>query len=817
MIRKPTNGTMQPLRNQPTLVHLVPAFHYDVAYCKTFQDYLPKSLEIIRKGLRLLKQNKDFTFCIEQVILAREYWQRYPRDRRWMKQAAQSGRLHFAPGMFTMPDSNIPSGENFIRNALIGRQWLQKHLGVTSDCCWMADIFGHNPQTPQLAQTCGYQSYMFERGKSGSWDTSFLWQGLDGTKIPAQWEVDTYYGINLALAWIKDRPYDWIKKRLYREIIQPLQAHTPCPTVLMSPVGGDFLMPDQRCIDFIRAWNRKEKDVQFIFSTPRRYFSDLHRAKVRLKTGSDDLNPLMEGCWSSRIRIKQYNRRLEETAASLELLETITGDSHASSERLWMTLAWNAFHDIICGTLEKKAAREALALYAAAEKRADREIRARLTRLARQTLPGNSRRRAHGKSLILFNSLPYPRREIISLPASNAFCSADLPATGWCYVPLTRKAGTPRARVMVQDRGRIIENHLIRIEFAPNGTIGSLVDKRRKKEFAIFDNGMNNPKRQPDYGDLWAVGAGPINGSLLRTTPLNQPMPTSGARIRREDRISAGAADADCYSWPVPQVVHRHPLQGTVEFRYPDIGVTTQVTMRAADPVIRFRTTFMPQGKRYRLCVAFPTTIRTGKIRQAVPCGHLQRPEGEYPAQGWMDYADLEKGLLLLNRGLPGNNVTAGVMMLSLFRAVSMESQEQTAWYEKGIEQVFEYALMPFDPQDPHYDPARQAALFNRPVVAINMAAPDHAVPDHGRSLVELRGDGAELSCLRREGDRFILRLWESRGRHSRVGLAFKDTIRSCLRTDAVGNRIQVERCQPKSVAISLRPFEIATFEIVPA
>lgn len=795
----------------------MPAFHYDVAYCKTFRGYLPQSLAIIRNGLRLLKQNRDFTFCIEQVVLVREYWKRYPHDRSWMRQVAQEGRLHFAPGMFTMPDSNIPSGENFIRNALIGRQWLGKHLGVTPDCCWMADIFGHNPQTPQLAKTCGYQSYMFERGKCGSWDTPFLWKGIDGTTIPVKWEVDTYYGIGLALAWLKDRPYAWIKDRLHREIIQPLQAHAPCRTILASPVGGDFLMPKQSAIDFIRTWNRKEKDVQFIFSTPARYFSDLDRAKVRLKTASDDLNPLNEGCWSSRIRLKQYNRRLEETAATLELLEVLAGDRHAASEHLWLTLAFNAFHDIICGSLEKKVAREALTLYAAAEKRADREVRTRLRRLVRQVFPGESRDRARGKGRILFNSLPYPRREVIAMPGSNMFCAADLPATGLCYVRGDRNARVHRGAVTIQGGGRILENRLVRIEFARNGTIGSLVDKRRCKEFAIFDNGMNNPKLHHDFGDLWIVGARPVNGSLLRTAPVYQPMPESATRIQREDRVSAGSGDADCYRWPMPRIIHRHPLQGTVEIRYADIGITTQVTLRADDPRVRFRTTFMPKGKRYRLRVAFPTTIRHGKIRQAVPFGHLQRPEGEYPAQGWMDYADAEKGLLLLNRGLPGNNVTEGVMMLSLFRAVSMESRERIAWYEEGIEQVFEYALMPFDPRDPDYNPARQAALFHRPVIGIDTAAPGNAAAHHGRSLVELRGEGAELACIRRVGDRLILRLWESRGRQSHAVLIFKHRITACIRTDAVGNKIRDERCQARSVSISLRPFEIATYEISPA
>lgn len=804
---------LQVAARKPALIHLAPAFHYDVAYCKTFHEYLPESLGIIRKGLRLLKRNKDFTFCIEQVILAREYWRRFPRERRRLKRFAREGRLYFAPGMFTMPDSNMPSGENFIRNALIGREWLRRNLGVKPDCCWMADIFGHNPQSPQLAKTCGYQSYMFERGKNGSWDTTFLWKGLDGTTIPAHWEVDTYYGIHLALAWLKTRPCAWIKKRLRRDVIGPLQSHSPCKTILLSPDGGDFLAPEQRYVAFVRNWNRKEKTVRFVFSTPARYFAALRQHAVRLKTLSDDLNPLYEGCWSSRIRLKQFNRRLEETAATLELLETLDGAGHGASERLWETLAWNAFHDIICGSLVKKAAREALALYKAAENQAEREIKSRLKQLIGKAVSGTSENNRRG--LVLFNSLPFPRREIVAIPGKHAFILANIPATGWRFVPNRARIMRPAGdmSIGIARDGRVLENRCLRIEFARNGTIGSLWDKRTKRELALDDNGMNNPLLQSDNGDSWIVGTQPVNPVLLRPAPLHQPMPVSGTRIVREGRANNKATDADCCVWPEPRVIARHPLQGTVEFCYAQIGFTAQISLRANDPLIRFQSRFMPKGRRYRLRVAFPTTIRKGKIRHSVPFGHVARPEGEYAVQGWMDYADAEKGLLLLNRGLPGNNVTDGVMLLSLFRAVSLENSERTPWYEEGIEHVFEYALMPFDPQDPRYNPARLAALFQRPVIGIEMGLAD-AGPYVSGSLMEMLGDGAEVTCLKMAGDHLVIRLWESRGRRSPVTLVFADNIAACTRTDAGGNTLGREKCQGNTVNLALRPFEIATLKI---
>ena len=334
------------MKNKAT-VHVIPSFHYDVAYVKTFREYLPESLANIKAALQLLDEHTDYTYNVEQVVLLREYWKKYPEDRAKIKQYAASKRFYCAPGMYTMPDSNIPSGENFIRNALLGRNWLKKNLGITPNCCWMADIFGHNPQTPQLAKTCGFESYMFERGKAGSWNTTFNWKGIDGTMLASHWEVDTYYGVILGMAWEGSRPQEWIDRRIVEQVLKPQQDGSPCKDVLMTPLGGDFLKPLEKHWKFVHDWNSRNKEFHLKFSNPQDYFLELNKSGVALPVENDDLNPLFEGCFSSRIRIKQYNRRLEETAASLETLESLIGSSHRSSESVWETVTFNAFHDII--------------------------------------------------------------------------------------------------------------------------------------------------------------------------------------------------------------------------------------------------------------------------------------------------------------------------------------------------------------------------------------------------------------------------------------------------------------------------------------
>jgi alpha-mannosidase len=415
---------------------------------------------------------------------------------------------------------------------------------------------------------------------------------------------------------------------------------------------------------------------------------------------------------------------------------------------------------------------------------------------------------------LLFNSLPYPRKEIIQLYGENksqVFKEVELPPLGFAFVTSSGKVALKNG-VNIAEDGRSIENEKIKAVFGQNGTIVSLFDKESGQELAVPYSGMNNPLKGSDIGDMWTIN-GAINSSLLRTAPFHNPRPLSGVHIAREGRLDGRCADADCYGWPKPEIIFDDPLQGTVQFSYTSMNLKTQVTLRKGEKLLRIKTLFMPSDRKYRLLAAFPTSIKNGRIRHSVPCGHIERIEGEYGVQGWVDYADKKKGLLLLNKGLPGNNVTDGVMILSLFRAVSMEKFEKKPWYEEGIEHVFEYGIMPFSPADKTYNPAREAALFNREVCVLPGTDISNGLLNR-KPLVELLGDGAELSCLRRENGALILRLWESRGKNSRIKCILADIIKSCFKMNAAGTGKTPQEFHGNIIDFKLRPFEIKTLSV---
>ncbi len=99
----------------------------------------------------------------------------------------------------------------------------------------------------------------------------------------------------------------------------------------------------------------------------------------------------------------------------------------------------------------------------------------------------------------------------------------------------------------------------------------------------------------------------------------------------------------------------------------------TRVRLYDGLPRIDIHTMLINEDERVRYRMALPASLPEGTITQEIPFGAIERPAGEFPAQNWMDYSDTDHGIALLNRGLPGNCVDHGVVLLSLLKAKALK------------------------------------------------------------------------------------------------------------------------------------------------
>jgi alpha-mannosidase len=772
-------------------VHIVPNFHYDVAYLKTHEGYLPECMRNIAEALRILDEAPEYRFLIEQVILLDIFWRRHPEHREALERHAQSGQLEVAPGMYVMPDMNHTDGESMFRQATLGREWLQRHLGVTPRVCWIADCWGHHAQLPQILRQCGYEQYVFWRCmRPGVMQNDFFWRGLDGTSIRTHWLARGYGNIRFpseeAVVNAPDLDLAGCGPKQVKALVHELGSYGKNQPIMLCN-GGDFMFPQASALGIVERLNQDESLPAIRFSTPSEFLQAMDWD--RLSTIDGDFNSALQGTFTSNIRIKQKTRELVNRLLTIETLAAVTHQTAVELPHIWPMVLKQQFHDIICGTITDEALTEAVDELAEAANRIDEQL------IGLDPAVGDS---------ALFNPLEFPQ-EVVAAHGHQRV-HVTVPALGF--------ASLKDAQVVeeITHPGLPCEfgNGYYCAQIDQNGYITSLVEHTTSVELvnpAIAAFGSLG--LQMDYGDLWLNFDSPLNGGCLQSALIqNHPDPfdrgdsqslvnqsTFRPRIRQAKVIRASTEEL---------VVEQ---QGGVGFWRLAVAFTTTIRFQAHSPRIEYRTTIDPKGKHYRLRVAFPTTIADGATRHEIPFGIQSRTVGEHVAQNWLDYGNGAVGLALLNRGIPGNCVDHGVLMLSLFRSAAMEYKaESELSFGEAVRHVFDYALLP------HAGGAdirivREGRAFNRPPIPV-VAPPGWAhVP--ARALAP---DSVAISCLKRTEDGFLVRLYEATGKPADATLSLPGLFTEYAAADGHGEPTGPFVSCDGEFACHLAPFQIRTF-----
>jgi alpha-mannosidase len=229
------------------------------------------------------------------------------------------------------------------------------------------------------------------------------------------------------------------------------------------------------------------------------------------------------------------------------------------------------------------------------------------------------------------------------------------------------------------------------------------------------------------------------------------------------------------------------------------------------------------QSVRYR--VLFPTSIRDGISTHEIPFGAIRRVAGlECPAQNWVDYGNGMQGVAVLNRGLPGNNVDDGTMMVSLMRSTRIQDYGFGGGYEPGMssdsgfelgkELAFDYALVP------HAGDWRQAGVyragmeFNTPLVADVVGT--HAGPLPQRwGFLDIAPPNVVVSTLKPGAEgRAVLRVYEATGAAANATIRLSAQVVGAEEVNLMEDRGIALAVAGNTVKLSLRPFEIKSISL---
>jgi len=363
----------------PTL-WVIPHTHWEGAVFKTREEYLEIGLPHILTALELLRTYPDYRFVLDQVAYVKPFLERYPEEAAEFRKYVSEGRLEMVGGNDVMLDVNIPSGESWVRQALYGKRYYQRELGADVTVGWALDTFGHHAQMPQLLKLAGYKSYWFQRGVHGS-DTpsEFLWEGIDGTEIPAFW-LPLGYGL---LYPSPANAFDFATS--VRGLWESLSNYSQQPDHV-ALAGADVIDPEETLPRMVREFSQKNtQPLRVRFGVPTEFESTA--AKTNRPVIRGELNPVFQGTYSNRIEIKQWMRTLERTLTTAEKLSAICAWLNLPVDtgnlaRAWEPVLFNQAHDLTSGTMVDKVYADTIRGYEFAKSLGDEMVEGDLDAIA---------------------------------------------------------------------------------------------------------------------------------------------------------------------------------------------------------------------------------------------------------------------------------------------------------------------------------------------------------------------------------------------------------------------------------------------------
>jgi alpha-mannosidase len=394
----------------------------------------------------------------------------------------------------------------------------------------------------------------------------------------------------------------------------------------------------------------------------------------------------------------------------------------------------------------------------------------------------------------------------------------DVPAVGYAVYRAEPKRGPGVAQPgpAAPQGPATIENEYCRVGLDPaTGAMTSLVLKPDNWE-ALASSG-NVVSRERDGGDLWELYQ-PLDGGSRIAMTRKQAVPARGKAVFSNE-FSAGRGSV--VAGPVfSEFSVAHPFSSG--------RFATRVRVYRGMNRVDIRTQLLNNEKFVRYQVLFPTTIGAGRNVHEIPFGAIERPAGiEFPVQNWADYGDRDHGLALLNRGLAGNLVSDGTMLLSLVRSTRIVAYGFGGGYEPGMgsdtgfelgrELAFDYALVPHAGPWSEAQIHRRGLEFNGPLVV-------HKTLPHAGSLpkewsfaeIDRSHPNVVLSAVKPgAGGSVVLRIYEATGKASpAVKIALGAGLRSAEATNLLEDPGQRLNAADGTLEVDLRPFEIKTLKL---
>ncbi|GGC89524.1 putative glycosyl hydrolase [Tersicoccus solisilvae] len=627
--------------------------HIDSAWLWPVRETVRKCARTFANALTLMDEDPDFVFVASSAQQYAWIKEHYPDLFERIRVRVAEGRFVPVGGMWVEADSTMPGGEAMARQFIEGKRFFLDEFGVDGQEAWLPDSFGYSAAMPQIVAAAGMRWFLTQKI---SWNQtnafphhSFLWEGLDGTRLFTHFPPVDMYNAQLLASEVTHA------ERNFRDKGRA--------TVSLVPFGyGDGGGgPNRLMLAAAHRWRSLEGAPSLEIGTPASFFT---RAEAEYASPPVWVGELYlekhRATFTSQHRTKQGNRRCEGLLHEAELWSATatvrTGAPYPGPEldRLWRMVLLLQFHDILPGSsiawVHQDAERNHDAVAAACEELIATALAALAphpppARPARSSIdahdgPGSGPDRASiddlaegrgttaGGGGMWFNATGFPVRGIAPFAAG------------------TPGPAGPAATATAQDGGAVLDNGLLRAVVDARGLVVSLRDAATGRE-AIAPGGRGNllslHRDTPNEWDAWDLDG------FYRNT------------VRELTDADAVTVEADG-TGPAAVVVDR--TVGATRIRQ-------RLVLEPGEPFLRIEHDIDWQEHEKLLKLGFDLDLRADVSSAETQFGHVQRPTHtntswdaarfEICAHRWLHVGEPGYGVAIGNDSSYGHDVTRTV------------------------------------------------------------------------------------------------------------------------------------------------------------
>ena len=746
--------------------------HLDMAWLWPLRETRRKAHRTFRAQLDLLDAHPATRFGASQPQQFQWIEEDDPALFARMQEAVKGGGFELQGGFWIEPDTNLPSGESLVRQAVHGQRYWESRFGQRVRTCWLPDAFGYSGALPQILRGAGMDSFLTIKL---AWNEhndfphrSFVWEGIDGTGVLVHMPPEGTYtssGTGLALGTAREQ--------------YPERDVAPIGMILYGTGDGGG-GPSEVHLEVTRRSGHLLGMPTLTAGTAADFFAELTAYAPLLPHWRGELYlEKHQGTLTTQAAIKAGNRRLEHELHDLEYLAaqahwTSQPDGRAWPSELlgstWEEFLLHQFHDMLPGSSIARVHQESRETYARLSATVLDATADVLARTHRDDLP-----------LAWVNTTPVPRVGFVE--HSGRWWQHT--ARPFETVALTAYAGEGTDTLGWEDGA--IWNDRLRVQFGPDGTITSLVDRASGREHVREGGAVNRlvVHRDPfTMFNAWDIKPDYVDRERDVLAPVGVTTFVDG-----------------------PRVVRRQ------EFTHGRTRIVQDVILFVGEDVVRFETETDWHERLRMLRVEFEPSAWADVVTCEIQFGQIERStrddtpqeRAQYEICGhrYVDVSDTTHGLSVLNDGKYGHRVKRGVISLNLLRAPIYPDRTADRGHHR-----FTYAV---HPHEGGLGPSTttHARHLNAPAVIAHVpAAPPAFVVEPDHVLL----DTVTLDAA--TGD-LVLRLYESAGRECEAAITLGPAWPGSDTSRTRRTNLLLDDEGPADLArIPLRPYEIVTLRL---